>query len=56
MMVTSDHGDDRRRQVDAEHEAQHELETDQITDATGKAFHRLLPVEATRGSRRVSER
>jgi hypothetical protein len=55
-MVTSDHSDDRRRQVDAEHEAQHELETDQITDAIGKAFHHLLSVEATRGSRRVSKR
>src|SRR5215467_43299 len=49
-MMTSDHGNDRRGQVDAEREAQHEVETDQITDAIGKAFHRLLSVEATRFS------
>jgi len=46
--MTSDHGNDRRRQVDAEREAEDELEADQVSDAIGKAFHRLLSVQATR--------
>src|SRR6516165_9969932 len=48
--MTSDHGNDRRRQVDAKHEAQDELEADQISHAISQAFHRLLSVEATRSS------
>ena len=47
--MTSDHGNDRRRQVDAKHEADDELEADPIADTTGKAFHRLLSVPSDEG-------
>jgi len=34
-MMTSDRGNERRRQVDAEHAAQDDLEADKISDAIG---------------------
>src|SRR6516225_10632022 len=55
-VMASDHGNDQRCQVDAEHEAQHEPEADQIADAIDKAFHRLLSVEAREVPVAMSER
>ena len=56
-VMIQEQGNDRRRHVDAEHEAQDEVETDQNADAISKAFHFNSPVcslrrirgQATRG-------
>src|SRR6516164_8500385 len=48
-VMISDRGDDQRRQVEAEHGAEHEIEADQIADAIDKAFHRLLSVRSAGG-------
>ena len=44
-VMIPEHGNDRRHHVDAEHEAKHDVENDQNTDAIGKAFHFHSPVQ-----------
>ena len=48
--MIADRGDDQRRNVDAEHGAEHEIEADQIADAIDKVCHRLLSVRGVGGS------
>jgi len=47
--MISDRGDDQRRYIEAEHEAEREVEHDQIADAIDKACHRLLSVRGAGG-------